>query len=906
MRTLPKMSSLSKRTVFFIALSLMVSALAAGSSANYFSGTVSINDTAAPVGTVVKVYLDYANDTVVDGSTVVSSAGTYSNLLINGNEDDDGKILTFKVSDIITEENSTFDYQGEPPTPPGIFQVNLTAFDTNPPEFSGLTVRYPDGQTAIKNSESIDVYLNVTDEKSLVTSVTLNASTLNSSASSLTMNADDGSSYDWDEDGLADPDLYGATVIATGASESSHTITITAVDSVSNTDSTNALVVVDDTAPVTTDNVPVGWQNSSFTISFTATDVSGSGIASTYYKLNDGSWISGDSVLINNDGNHTVMYYSVDSAGNVESYNTIYAKLDTSSPSTSDDAPVGWQNSSFIISLTAVDVSGSGVGSTYYKLNDGSWTSGDSITINSDGNHTVMYYSVDSVGNIESNNTIYAKLDATAPSTSDDAPPGWQNSSFTISLTATDVSGSGVGSTYYKLNDGSWTSGDLIPINSDGNHTVMYYSVDSAGNDESYNTIYAKLDTASPVTSDDAPVGWQNSSFDINLTASDSSGSGVASTYYKLNDGSWTSGDSITINSDGNHTMLYYSVDSVGNVESNNTIYVKLDTVDPVTSDDAPDAWQSSDFVVNLTASDDSGSGINSTFYRMNNGTWEIGTSINISVEGNHSIEYYSDDVAGNIGTVNITYALLNKEVSSTTPSTSSTSSSSGGGGGGGGATNEEYENIDVKDAKSNHLRTNISARYNFTKESNPITGVEFIPLVNTGAINILIEVLHDTSSSVDTAPPGNVYRNMNIWVGKGGWASDKTISSPKVIFKIEKKWLEDKGMSPASIRLARYTSKWTVLSTEVLDEDDGWVYFSAEVPGFSPFAITAIQDEVEGNGDISNDGAKGSDSAVKNTEDMVDGSPSNTDEESPSTPGFDLITAIAFVSLASFFRRRI
>ncbi|WP_129582651.1 PGF-pre-PGF domain-containing protein [Methanolobus psychrotolerans] len=247
-----------------------------------------------------------------------------------------------------------------------------------------------------------------------------------------------------------------------------------------------------------------------------------------------------------------------------------------------------------------------------------------------------------------------------------------------------------------------------------------------------------------------------------------------------------------------------------------------------------------------------------------------------------------------------------NTQLSVVSISTPSSSSSGGGGGGGGGATNEAYANIALKDAQSKYLKADVNANYTFGKEGNPIIGVEFMPLINTGSINVLIEVLYGTSSTVDIEAPGRVYKNVNLWVGKGGWASEDTIASPKVMFKVAKKWLNEEGIDSVNIRLARYTNKWTVLSPEIIGEDDDWVYFSVEVPGFSPFAITALQDKVEGNTiPVSNDGSENNDSELEIVENAIDASSSSTDEGSNSLPGFEILTAIALVSMVCFFKRR-
>lgn len=91
-------------------------------------------------------------------------------------------------------------------------------------------------------------------------------------------------------------------------------------------DSSDASFMVDNTAPSTSDNAPAGWQSQAFIVTLTCSD-SGSGCSATYYRIDSGSWQTGTSVSISEDGNHRIDYYSVDRAGMQEAINTCYAAL---------------------------------------------------------------------------------------------------------------------------------------------------------------------------------------------------------------------------------------------------------------------------------------------------------------------------------------------------------------------------------------------------------------------------------------------------------------------------------------------------------------------------------------------------------------------------------------------------
>jgi hypothetical protein len=89
--------------------------------------------------------------------------------------------------------------------------------------------------------------------------------------------------------------------------------------------------VVDTIAPATTDNAPQGWVNHDVTVNLTATD-SGSGVAATYYTLNGGDVQTGTDVAITEEGVHTLVYWSLDIAGNPEEANNVTVQIDKSAP----------------------------------------------------------------------------------------------------------------------------------------------------------------------------------------------------------------------------------------------------------------------------------------------------------------------------------------------------------------------------------------------------------------------------------------------------------------------------------------------------------------------------------------------------------------------------------------------
>ncbi|WP_445476080.1 PGF-pre-PGF domain-containing protein [Methanococcoides methylutens] len=177
--------------------------------------------------------------------------------------------------------------------------------------------------------------------------------------------------------------------------------------------------------------------------------------------------------------------------------------------------------------------------------------------------------------------------------------------------------------------------------------------------------------------------------------------------------------------------------------------------------------------------------------------------------------------------------------------SSSGESASSGSGGSGGsGDSVEEFKNIRFKDVAERTVIKGKNLSYTFNSPENPVVSVNFTPLKNSGSVTTTIEVLKGRSALASDNPNGLVYRNMNIWVGKYGFATPSNIEAMTIGFRVESSWMEANGVNASAIRLNRHSDgKWDVLPTMVMGEQDGYVYFESATPGFSPFAITAVSD---------------------------------------------------------------
>ncbi|MCD4821527.1 MAG: PGF-pre-PGF domain-containing protein [Methanococcoides sp.] len=219
-------------------------------------------------------------------------------------------------------------------------------------------------------------------------------------------------------------------------------------------------------------------------------------------------------------------------------------------------------------------------------------------------------------------------------------------------------------------------------------------------------------------------------------------------------------------------------------------------------------------------------------YYNETNDTWEpIATSIEVI----DAIKYWVAHVDHFS-----TYAAMAEIPSSTDDGTEDNNGNNGGGGGGSGATGEAFENIALKNVKTEDIVGGLAISYIFDEEQNAIQYINFSALRNYGRVSTTIEVLKNRSAMVDESAPGVVYSNLNIWVGRVGFATEDNIADPVIGFSVAKAWVTENGIDENSIALYRHSEgKWNALNTMKVGEDDSYIYFEAETPGFSPFAIT-------------------------------------------------------------------
>ncbi|MEK4105950.1 discoidin domain-containing protein [Paenibacillus sp. FSL R10-2791] len=167
----------------------------------------------------------------------------------------------------------------------------------------------------------------------------------------------------------------------------------------------------DHTAPVTMDDAPQGWTNKDTLVTFTATDA-GSGVAVTYFTVNDGEQQTGNSVILSNEGTHKLVYWSVDREGNVEQpQKTAVVKIDRTAPQVVINGEISYTiEQTLNITCSAADT----VSGITYSPCDSTLADVKAYTLEP-GTHSVTAKAEDAAGNVglaEHSFSVYATFDS--------------------------------------------------------------------------------------------------------------------------------------------------------------------------------------------------------------------------------------------------------------------------------------------------------------------------------------------------------------------------------------------------------------------------------------------------------------------------------------------------------------
>jgi len=339
------------------------------------------------------------------------------------------------------------------------------------------------------------------------------------------------------------------------------------------------------------------------------------------YQVDSGNWtllncLENATFNVSFDGNHTITFFVNETTGDNASISRTFT-VDTIGPGITIYQPIGYYNYNTSLPLNYTVTDAVGVDTCWFSVDGGvinySGCINTTFDVTGEGQHNVTVWANDTAGNVNSSVTSFT-VDMTPPNITGSLITGHNSSYFspanqdgffdsvTIYMNASELVNWGTTRIYNSTGtvkwffgsanvtsntetwDGNTSSGNYAE---DGNYTINTTITDLANNTNTVNIGYIYVDNTPPATTDNAPTGWQTTPFNVSFTCSDGS-SGCGATHYRLDSGYWQTGTSVSISSDGNHTVEYFSQDNVLNNESLNTVYAALDLTDPVASAASP------------------------------------------------------------------------------------------------------------------------------------------------------------------------------------------------------------------------------------------------------------------------------------------------------------------------------
>ncbi|MFO8050481.1 MAG: C25 family cysteine peptidase [Thermoplasmatota archaeon] len=280
-----------------------------------------------------------------------------------------------------------------------------------------------------------------------------------------------------------------------------------------------------------------------------------------------------------------------------------------------------------------------------------------------EGEHSVHFFGEDLAGNLETEKHRYIKVDVEEPNVTHRIVPevpngdnGWYSSEPQVTLyTPENDTGSPV-EMMFRTDDSEWQIYEYPFFVPEGVHVLRYKARDASGRGSEPVSLDLKVDTTPPETmisikdtGEPTPDGWYTRTPRIELSSSETG----ARMEYRLNRReSFRDYTNPFFVPDGDHELQFRSVDPSGNIGPTNTVDIKVDTEAPTVQytidpplPDGMNGYHITRPSVDIECLDNLDAEI---FVRMDGGEWVKGLDTFDIDDGEHSIEVYSADRAGN------------------------------------------------------------------------------------------------------------------------------------------------------------------------------------------------------------------------------------------------------------------
>ncbi len=433
------------------------------------------------------------------------------------------------------------------------------------------------------------------------------------------------------------------------------------------------------------------YVRSNTTFSLSGDDGNGTGVDAIWYRIKYGTWgpwteYSGTFSLTSGEGEYEIEFNATDNMGNVETTQSQTHTVDDTAPTVDIGGPYSGDEASAInLDASGSSDSGSGIMSYQWDLDEGGAFDDDtgstiSETWDVDGSYTVGVKVKDNLGNYATD-TVGVTVNNVAP-TADAGGPYEIDEGDDVDLDASGSSDPADALTYaWDIDDDgqfddatgetptvSWATLDSLGLN-DGTHTIEV----KVSDDDTFTTDTADLtiNNVEPTIGLDSPTGGEQwaGTHDIEWTATDDGdtltididywdGSGWSSIATgEENDGSY-SWDTKTELDNDEAKIRVTADDGTTTVDDESGSFFEIDNTKPTTTDDYVSTWHDEDVTITLTPSD-TGVGVDFTWYRIDGGDWQTGTTIDVTGDGSHTVDYGSTDLVGNNESANQIIVLI-------------------------------------------------------------------------------------------------------------------------------------------------------------------------------------------------------------------------------------------------------
>ncbi|MGN6695552.1 MAG: RCC1 domain-containing protein [Aquihabitans sp.] len=258
----------------------------------------------------------------------------------------------------------------------------------------------------------------------------------------------------------------------------------------------------------------------------------------------------------------------------------------------------GWNNEPVVVSFTCSSTALASCTSPVTVSNDGA-------------DQSVTGTATDTASQSATATVSGISIDRTAPllsgvATTEPNAAGWYAAPVTVAWTCSDeLSGVAPGTCPADAT----TTGEGSAV------SLPAAVTDRAGNQTTASSASVAIDLTKPSTGVSSPSTWVNREVTLALSPTDAL-SGVASTSFRIDDGETQTGTSPVVSGQGVHSVEFWSTDLAGNVESPQTVQVRIDVQAPsigATVSPSPNraGWNNGPVTVTFECGDeDGGSGV--------------------------------------------------------------------------------------------------------------------------------------------------------------------------------------------------------------------------------------------------------------------------------------------------------